>query len=128
VTKIIASFYKYLLLRKLTMPYFRTISFFSFIAILCNFLLETLFPIPDEFDPFGRNKLPILNYISGAIFFGVLYFVISTIFKKENLGKYSFTDSELKNSFRNTILFLVFLFFLIMTLSTLHVRDKIWGN
>ena len=126
MTKLIASLYKYFCFKKLPQPYFRAIIFFSFIGILFYFFLYVLFPIPEKFNPFGMNQLPILNYVSGGLFLGAIYLVISLIFKKKDLEQYSFTETELKKSMRNIILFFIFLFCLIMTLSVLHVRDKLW--
>jgi hypothetical protein len=127
VTKIIASLYKYFCFKKLPTPYFRTIIFFSFIAILFYFFLYAIFPIPEKFNPFGMNKLPILNYVSGGLFFGAIYLGISIVFKKTDLEQYSFSETELKKSIRNIFLFFIFLFCLIMTLGVLQVRDKLWN-
>ena len=123
--KIIASIYKYFCFKKLPSPYFRTIIFFSFIAISFYFFFYAIFPIPEKFSPFGMNKLPILNYVSGGLFLGAIYLVLSLRFKKKDLEQYSFTDIELKRGFRNIILFFIVLFCLIMTLGILHVRDKL---
>ena len=125
MTKLIASLYKYFCFKKLPQPYFRTIIIFSFIGILFYFFLYALFPIPWKFNPFGMNKLPISNYVSGGLFLGAIYLIISLIFKKKNLEQYSFTETELKKSFRNILLIFIFLFCLIMVLSVLHVRDKL---
>ncbi len=126
MTKIMASIYKYFLFKKLPSPYFRTIIFFSFLVILFYFLLYGIFPIPHNFSPFGMNKVPILNYVSGGLFLGLIYLVISMLFKKSDLDQYIFTETELKKNARNIILIFVILFCLIMTLAIFHVRDKLY--
>ena len=124
MTKIMASIYKYFSFKKLPSPYFRTIIFFSFLVILIYFLLYAIFPIPHNFSPFGMNKIPILNYISGGLFLGLIYLVISIAFKKKDLDRYTFTETELRKSARNIIFIFVLLFCLIMTLAIFHVREK----
>lgn len=126
VIKLIASLYKYFCFKKLPSPYFRTIIFFSFLVILFYFVLYAIFPIPHNFSPFGMNKIPILNYISGGLFLGIIYLIISMVFKKKDLEQYTFTETELKKSARIIILIFIFLFCLIMTLAVLHVRNKLY--
>lgn len=126
MTKIIASLYKYFSFKRLPSPYFRTIIFFSFLVILIYFVLYGIFPIPHNFNPFGMTKIQISNYISGGLFLGMIYLVLSMIFKEKDLKQYTFTDTQLEKSARNIILIFIFLFCLIMTLAVLHVRDRLY--
>lgn len=126
MTKIIASLYRYFSFKRLPSPYFRTIIFFSFLVILFYFVLYGISPIPHNFNPFGMNEIPISNYISGGLFPGMIYLIISMIFKEKDLRQYTFTDTELKKSVRDIIVIFIFLFCLIMALAILHVRDRLY--
>lgn len=72
------------------------------------------------------NKIPIANYICGGLFLGMIYLIISVIFKEKDLQHYTFTDTELKKSARNIVVISILLFCLIMALAVLHVRDKLY--
>ena len=127
MTKLIASLYKYFCYKNLDQPYFRAIIFFSFIGVLFFFLLNAVLPLPHELNPFEMSKTRISNYVSGGLFLGLIYIVISMIYKKKNLDQYSFSEKELKKGARNIIFIFIFLFCLIMILAIFHVRNKLWG-
>ena len=123
--KIVAIVYAYFSLKKFPAPFFRTVMVFAGLIIFHFFLIYAIFPIPKSLSPFGMNKLAINNYISGGIFFGILYFVIASIFNKKILEGYSFTTEELKIGMRNLLIYFIILFFLIFFISIFHVRN-IW--
>lgn len=122
--KIVALVYAYFSLKKLPAPYFRTIMVFAGLIIFHFFLLYAIFPIPKSLSPFGMNKIAIKNYISGGIFFGVLYFIIAFIFNKKILEGYSFSEKQLKIGIRKLLIYFIILFFLIFLISILHVRNR----
>jgi len=124
MTRAIASLYQYFCFKKMTSPYFRTIIACSGIVMFLFLLLIATFPIPLSFDFFGHSKSPLQNYISGALLLGLCYFVISAFFRKEQLEKYSFTEKQLRLSVRYFSFTVLIIFFLIMTISIFHIRDK----
>ena len=122
--EIIAKTYYYFLRKKLPTPYFRTIIIFCGFTILHCFVLFEIFPFPKYFNPFRMSKIPIENYIAGLIFLGLIYSIFTIIFKKKQLEKYSFTESQIKYFMPKMFLYFVLLFAAIIILSTMHLREK----
>ena len=126
MTKIVASLYKYFSLKELPSPYFRTLILLSFFVILLFFLLYGVTPIPHDYNPFGFGKSYNRNFISGGLFLGLIYLILSVIFRKKDLDQYSFSDTELKYNLRKIIIVFVILFCLIMILAFFNIRGRLY--
>ena len=122
--KIVALTYCYFYSRKLPTPYFRTIMTFVVLIIFQFLVLYAIFPIPRDFIPFGMNKTIIGNYLFGSICFGILYFIVSSLFKKKSLEQFSFTEKQAKKCLVNLGIYFVILVLAIITSSALHLRNK----
>src|SRR6266516_1981906 len=94
--KIVALIYKQYSFRNIPDAYFRSIMTLLGFFILLFSLLFVFFPLPSYLNPFDIDKIQIKDYVYGGIFLGVLYFITTSLFKKKDLDKYSFTEEQLK--------------------------------
>jgi hypothetical protein len=122
--KIIASTYCYFLLKKISMPYFRTIIIYTGLLMVHFILIYIIFPIPNSLNPFGLYKKEIKNWIPTGIILIISFMGFSLIFKKKDLGQYSFTENETRIYLRKVLIYFLILFCAMIILSTLHIREK----
>ena len=116
--------YQYFLIRKLPTPYFRTIMVLVGFFMLHTFLLFSIFPISETLSPFGNSKMQIKNWIPTGIFIGVLYLILSLVFKKSYLERHSFPDKQRKRYLHILTIYSVTIAASIVLCSVYHVRNK----
>ena len=122
--KIVAQTYAYFICRKISMPYFRTMMIFVGLIMFHFILIYVIFPIPQSLNPIRSGKSELVNWVSASIFLGLLYLLVSLIYKKRDLQQYTFTKAESTASLRKLLVYFIILFATICIVSTLHLRDK----
>ena len=122
--RLAALIYKQYTFRNIPDAYFRLVMTLTGFVILHLSLLFVFFPLPFYLNPFGINKVPIINYVYGGIFVGLLYFIFSLVFKKKDLEKYSFTEDQVKSCKRKIIIYFLILLLLLAAGLILHVRNR----
>lgn len=122
--RLVALIYRQYTFRNIPDAYFRLVMTLTGFVVLHLSLLFVFFPLPFYLNPFGVNKVPIINYVYGGIFVGLLFFFFSLIFKKKDLEKYSFAEDQLKSCKRNIVIYFLILLLLLALGLILHVRDR----
>lgn len=104
--RIIARYYHALKKRNADVPYATTIMFVAGSMMFHWFQLGALFDIPDKFYGPVTLKNPTADGWVNAFVMGTPMIIISLlIFRKKDLDKYTFTDSELKRGYRNVVIY-----------------------
>jgi|GEM_PF-2801755 len=122
--KIVALIYQQYSYRNIPDAYFRSLMTIIGFFILHYSLVFIYFPLPSYLNPFGISKVSIINYVYGGIFVGILYLLLSVIYKKEKLNEYSFTEKELVVCKRTLIIYFFILLILLTVGLILHVRNR----
>lgn len=117
--RIIARYYHALKSRDADVPYVTTIFLFAFLIILHWFQIVGLFDLPRKFYKPVVLQNPIADrWVNSLIVFTPVIIVSFLVFKKNDLERYKFTNSELKRGYRNTIIYgvvsMLFVFALII--------------
>jgi hypothetical protein len=122
--KLVASFYKYYCLKKLDIPYFRSIMTLIGFFFMHFLLLFAIFPLPKKLNPFAIEAKSIIIYGYAICIILLLYIVSSLLFRKKELEKYTFTTKQLKVRGRTIVIYFFALLFLLGLSLILKVRTR----
>jgi hypothetical protein len=95
--KLPAIIYRTYIDRGQDIPYFRTIVTIVSILFLHAVHVGLLFDIPSTYImPWSSDETKSVRWVYGTIYFGILYTIISMVFKKNTLEKVIVTPSQIK--------------------------------
>jgi hypothetical protein len=123
--KIAIALYQYFLIRKLPTPYFRTIMVLVGFCLLHAILLFSILPIPQNLSPFGNNKREIRNWIPTGIFIGILYLILSLIFRKSYLGKKLLAEKERKRHLHFLTIYIIIIAVILVLCSIYRFKIRL---
>ncbi len=122
--KFAVALYSYFKKKKLPTPYFRTMMVLIGFIMLHLFAIDSVLRLPGYLNPFGMGKTQIVSWISGGIFIGIVYLILSLAFKKKYLEQYLITDRQRKNRLYILTIYSISLAVLIVLGAVFRFRNK----